>query len=161
MTKAENKIFESASILNTVIEKHKKENKKIVFTNGCFDILHIGHAKYLAEAKELGDILIVAINDDNSVKALKGESRPINKVYDRMLLLAYLESTDYILSFSETTAINTIEILKPHIYVKGGDVVLERVPEKPTVEKYGGKIVLMKESVGYSSTNVINKITNK
>ena len=152
-TKAENKIYTRDSLKSIL------ENKKIVFTNGCFDILHVGHAKYLAEAKNLGDILVVAVNDDSSVKRLKGESRPINKVDDRMLLLAHLECVDYVISFSEDTAINTIKMFSPNIYVKGGDIMLENIIEKDTVEECGGSIIILSLSEGYSSTNTIKKIS--
>ncbi len=157
MRKAYNKIF-SREDLQSVIEKEKQLGKKIVFTNGCFDILHIGHALYLSQARELGDILIVAINSDSSVKKLKGESRPINNINDRMLLISFLESVDYVTSFEETTAINTIQMIVPHYYAKGGDVVLEKVVEKECVESLGGEIVILSLSEGYSSTNIIKKI---
>lgn len=153
-TKAENKIYTRDSLLSIL------KNKKIVFTNGCFDVLHVGHAKYLAEAKSLGEILVVALNDDDSVKRLKGKTRPINKIDDRMLLLAHLECVDYIVSFSEDTAINTIKMFLPHIYVKGGDVVLDNVPEKSTVEECGGSIIILSHSEGYSSTSTIKKISS-
>ena len=152
-TKAENKIYTRDSLKSIL------ENKKIVFTNGCFDILHVGHAKYLAESKKLGDILVVAVNDDSSVKRLKGETRPINKVDDRMLLLAHLECVDYVVSFCEDTAINTIKMFSPHIYVKGGDVLLDNIPEKNVVEECGGSIIILSLSEGYSSTNTIKKIS--
>lgn len=156
-TKADKKVYLRETLIY-IIEKEKSNGRKIVFTNGCFDILHIGHAKYLAAAKEFGDILIVAVNSDSSVKKLKGESRPINKADDRMLLLAHLESVDYVIEFNEITAIKTILMFKPHFYVKGGDVKLDTVPEKNTVESYGGKIVMANHCIGYSSTNIINKI---
>lgn len=153
-TKAENKIYNRDSILGIL------KNKKIVFTNGCFDILHVGHAKYLAEAKLLGDILVVALNDDDSVKRLKGATRPINKIDDRMLLIAHLDCVDYVVSFSEDTAINTIKMFLPQIYVKGGDIVLDNIIEKSTVEEYGGSIIILSHSEGYSSTNTIKKISS-
>ncbi len=144
-----------------IIEEHKKNGKSIVFTNGCFDILHIGHASYLAEAAALGDILIVAVNDDASIKRLKGEDRPINSHNDRMALLAFLESTDYIVGFGEDKAIATIELFKPDIYVKGGDLKVDDIPETPTVLSYGGVVKTLSLVEGRSSTNVINKISNK
>jgi len=153
-TKAENKIYTRDSLVGII------KNKKIVFTNGCFDVLHVGHAKYLAEAKSLGEILVVALNDDSSVKRLKGETRPINKIDDRMLLLAHLECVDYVVSFSEDTAINTVKMFLPHIYVKGGDVILENIPEKRVVDEYGGSIIILSHSEGYSSTVTIKKISS-
>ncbi len=155
-----NKIYIREDLVPT-IEKHKQNGKTIVFTNGCFDILHIGHASYLAEAATLGDVLIVAVNDDASIKRLKGEDRPINSHQDRMALLAFLESTDYIVGFGEDKAIDTIELFKPDIYVKGGDLKVEDIPETPTVLSYGGVVKTLSLVEGRSSTNVINKISNK
>lgn len=158
-TKAESKIY-ARECLADIIKNEKQKNRKIVFTNGCFDILHIGHVQYLAEAKNLGDILIVAVNDDGSVKRLKGETRPINKVYDRMLLLAHLECVDYVVSFGEDRAINTIKMLLPHVYTKGGDMILNDIIEKDTVEEYGGEVRVLSLTKGYSSTNIIKKISS-
>ena len=109
------------SKIEKIVSQIKTQNKKIVFTNGCFDILHLGHIKYLEEAKKCGDILIVGINSDESVKKLKGLDRPINSEYDRSYLLASLEIVDYVVVFSEETPFNLIKKIKPNILVKGGD----------------------------------------
>lgn len=155
--KKESKLYSRGDLLK-IIEEKKKFGKKIVFTNGCFDILHIGHAIYLEEASKLGDILVVALNSDESIKLIKGDLRPVNSLEDRMLLLSYLYMVDYVTSFNETTAVDTIKLIKPDYYAKGGDVILDKVPEKSTVESYGGKIVLLSHIKGRSSTNIINKI---
>ncbi len=154
---SENKVYKREDLI-PIIEKHKADGKKIVFTNGCFDILHVGHASYLSEAKELGDILIVAVNDDDSIKRLKGPTRPINNHYDRMGLLSFLESIDYVVGFGEDKAIDTILLYKPDIYVKGGDLKVDDIPETPTVRSYGGEVKTLSLVEGRSSTIIINKI---
>ncbi|MFN8674197.1 MAG: D-glycero-beta-D-manno-heptose 1-phosphate adenylyltransferase [Candidatus Sericytochromatia bacterium] len=141
-----------------IAEKLKKENKKIVLTNGCFDILHIGHAEYLKEAKKLGDFLFVGINSDSSVKKLKGESRPINNEKDRAKLLSYLEFIDYAIIFEEKTADNIIDLIKPDIYVKGGDYTKESLPEYQTLLKYNSEIAFVNFVNGYSTTKILEKI---
>ena len=107
--------------IEKISSQARSQNKKIVFTNGCFDILHLGHVKYLEEAKNFGDILIVGINSDESVKKLKGNDRPINSEYDRSYILASLDVVDYVVVFSEDTPLNLIKKIKPHVLVKGGD----------------------------------------
>ncbi|MCE5286368.1 MAG: D-glycero-beta-D-manno-heptose 1-phosphate adenylyltransferase [Pelosinus sp.] len=145
--------------LTTTVQKLKAAGKRIVFTNGCFDILHAGHVRYLAAAKELGDCLIVGLNSDSSVQALKGPTRPINAEDDRAEVLAALAAVDYVVIFSERTAENLIETIRPTIYVKGGDYRLEDIPENKIVAAYGGQTILIPEVPGRSSSNVIKKIT--
>ena len=140
------------------IKSDKKYNKKIVFTNGCFDILHVGHIRYLSEAKSLGDILVVGINSDESVKNLKGLSRPINSLSDRSLLLSELVCVDYVVSFKEQTPLKLIKIIMPDILVKGGDYTLDNIVGSKEVIDTGGKVELLKFHDGYSSTNYIDKI---
>src|SRR5699024_5319036 len=130
--------------LNNIIKKLKSENKKIVFTNGCFDILHAGHVRYLKESKKFGDILIVGLNSDVSVKKIKGESRPINPEMDRAEVLAGLEAVSYIVLFDETSPVKLLEEIKPDIYTKGADYTVETLPEAKTVLSYGGKIEFIK-----------------
>ncbi|MGM0411034.1 MAG: D-glycero-beta-D-manno-heptose 1-phosphate adenylyltransferase [Bacillota bacterium] len=144
--------------LKKIRREYKNRNEKVVFTNGCFDLLHIGHVRYLYEAKKQGDILIVALNSDSSVKQLKGDNRPIINENERAELLAALEMTDYIVIFEELTAINLINNLKPDIYVKGGDYSKETLTEWTTVEKNGGEVKFLKEIKGRSTTSLINKI---
>lgn len=147
--------------ITSIIQALKAAGKRIVFTNGCFDILHAGHVRYLAAAKELGDCLIVGLNSDSSVKALKGPTRPINQEDDRAEVVAALAAVDYVVLFTERTAENLIEIVRPGIYVKGGDYRLEDIPENKIVMAYGGQTILIPEVPGRSSSNVIKKIAAK
>lgn len=142
------------------VEKFRNmySNKKIVFTNGCFDILHVGHIRYLQEAAKLGDILIVGLNSDASVKRLKGEERPINQEADRAELLAALKCVSYVVIFEEDTPYNLISKLKPDVLVKGGDYKPEEVVGKDIVEAGGGQLKLISFVEGKSTTNIINKM---
>ena len=136
----------------------KNQNKKIVTTNGVFDILHAGHVKYLQSAKSLGDCLIVAINSDSSVKKIKGSKRPINNERDRADVLEAMECVDFITIFEEVEPSAILEAIKPEIHAKGGDYGKGRMVEKKAVEKNNGKVVLVKFEEGYSTTGTINKI---
>ncbi|GIW21649.1 MAG: hypothetical protein KatS3mg068_0656 [Candidatus Sericytochromatia bacterium] len=147
-------------LLEELSKNLKSQNKSIVLTNGCFDILHLGHLRYLKKAKELGDILIVALNSDSSIKKLKGDLRPINNENDRAEMLSYIDFINYITIFDELTANNIIDILKPNIYVKGGDYNIENLPEKEILLKNNVDIVFLPFLSGYSTTNIINKISN-
>lgn len=144
--------------LNRTILNLKAADKTIVFTNGCFDILHVGHVRYLNAARKLGDCLIVGLNSDESVRCLKGPTRPINNEEDRAEVLAALACVDHIVIFAERTAETLIAEIKPDIYVKGGDYRVEELPEAKIVTKYGGRIELIPEVPGRSSSNVIKKI---
>ena len=135
-----------------------ERDKTVVFTNGCFDILHSGHINYLYQAAQLGDILIIGINSDSSVKKLKGDSRPINSGRERAEIMAALEFTDYIIIFDEENPEKTLEILKPDIHVKGGDYIIEDIPERKIVESYGGKVIILNNYPGYSTSSTIEKI---
>jgi len=132
-------------------------DKKIVFTNGCFDILHVGHLKYLEKAKELGDILVVAINSDSSVRKIKGEKRPINLEDDRAYLLSGLACVDYVTIFSEETPYKIIDFLKPNILVKGADYKNKEVVGSNLVDE----VKLIEFVTGKSTTNIIDKICQK
>ena len=143
--------------INDIVSKLKMEGKKVVFTNGCFDILHAGHVRYLNAAKALGDSLVLGLNSDISVKKLKGESRPINNEIDRAEVLSALKAVDYVVIFDEETAENIADEVKPDIYAKGGDYSIETLPEAKVVAKHGGKTVLIPLVEGKSSTNIINK----
>ena len=152
-----NNIFNIRSIqtyLNSI------ENKKIVFTNGCFDLLHPGHSHYLTEAKALGDVLIVGLNSDKSVKQIKGNDRPINNEDFRSKMLISLKPVDAVVIFNENTPIQIISIIKPAIHVKGGDYKITDLPEYETVVSNGGRVELLSFLDGYSSTNIINKLLN-
>ena len=144
--------------LNEFLTILKKENKKIVFTNGCFDILHAGHVRYLKESKKFGDILIVGLNSDASVRLLKGEGRPINNESDRAEVLAGLEAVNYVVIFNEASPVKLLEIIKPDIYTKGADYTIETLPEAKTVIKNGGEIKFIKLVEGKSTTKIIDKI---
>ena len=139
----------------------KKQGKQVVFTNGCFDILHVGHMTYLEEAKEFGDYLFVGVNSDESVKRLKGPTRPINSEVDRAELLAGLKAVDYTVIFTEDTPVELIGELKPSIHVKGGDYRKEDLPETKVVESYGGRVEIVSLVEGKSTSNVVKKIQNK
>ncbi len=138
-----------------------RANKKIVFTNGVFDILHAGHVAYLTEAKSLGDYLIVALNTDSSVSRLKGPSRPINTLEDRMAVMAALRCVDCVVSFAEDTPERIIAEIKPDIHVKGGDYTVESLPESKIVQGYGGKVVILPLLFGRSSTRIIDQMNQE
>ncbi|MDR1835216.1 MAG: D-glycero-beta-D-manno-heptose 1-phosphate adenylyltransferase [Fusobacteriaceae bacterium] len=141
-----------------ILADEKKAGKKIVFTNGVFDILHIGHLRYLQEAGKLGDILVVGVNSDSSVKALKGSDRPVNGENERAELLAGLKPVDYTVIFAEQTPVALLETLKPHIHVKGGDYRKEDLPETAVVEKNGGEVRILSFVPGKSTTGILKKI---
>jgi D-glycero-beta-D-manno-heptose 1-phosphate adenylyltransferase len=138
-----------------------RANKTIVFTNGVFDILHAGHAKYLEEARALGDYLVVALNTDVSVSQLKGTSRPINTLEDRMAVIAALRCVDCVVSFGEQTPERIIGEIKPDIHVKGGDYSEESLPESKIVHAYGGKVVILPLLAGRSSTRIIDQLNHE
>jgi len=136
----------------------RKGGQKVVFTNGCFDILHAGHVTYLEAAKAQGDVLVLGLNTDASVRRLKGPERPINNELDRAKVVAALKSVDYVVFFGEQTAEAVIAEVKPDIYVKGGDYTLDTLPEAKIVQSYGGKVAFIDMVEGRSTTNIINKI---
>jgi rfaE bifunctional protein nucleotidyltransferase chain/domain len=135
--------------------------KKIVFTNGCFDILHRGHVAYLNEAKALGDVLVVGLNSDSSVKRLKGSERPVNSEQDRKFVLENLKSVDFVEVFSEDTPLNLIKKVMPNILVKGGDWKIEQIVGSKEVLANGGQVLSLNFIDGFSTTSTINKIQNK
>ena len=139
-------------------EDLRRQGKKIVFTNGCFDIIHAGHVRYLTMAKNFGDILIIGLNTDESVRKLKGASRPINTQADRAEVLLGLKAVDYVIYFGEQTAENLIAEVKPDIYVKGGDYTLETLPEAKIVQSYDGRVEFVNLVAGRSTTNIVSKI---
>ncbi len=142
-----------------LVRNIKAAGNTIVFTNGCFDIIHAGHVRYLAEARKLGGSLIVGLNSDRSVRELKGPTRPVNHQDDRAEVLAALAAVDYVVIFDERTAEILISEVKPDIYVKGGDYCIEDIPEAKIVAGNGGKTVLIPEVAGRSSSNIIKKIS--
>lgn len=144
--------------LKEVIFEEKEKNNKIVSTNGCFDILHVGHVRYLQESKKQGDILVVYLNSDASVKRLKGESRPLNNEADRAEVLAALACVDYVVIFEEDTPCNLIEITKPDIHTKGGDYNPDNLPETKVIRENGGELVFINFVEGKSTTATIEKM---
>ena len=135
-----------------------RRGKKIVFTNGCFDIIHAGHVRYLTAAKNFGDILIVGLNTDESVRKLKGASRPINSQDDRAEVLLGLKAVDHVIFFGEQTAEDLIATVKPDVYVKGGDYTLDTLPEAKIVQSYGGRVEFVNLVAGRSTTKILEKI---
>ena len=148
---ARNKIADLCKIL-------RDAGQTTVFTNGCFDIIHAGHVRYLGTAKKFGDVLILGLNTDASVKRIKGDSRPINNEQDRAEVIGALKSVDYVVLFDESTAEKIVEEIKPDVYVKGGDYTLDSLPEGKIVQSYGGEVKLVDLVAGRSTTEIIKKI---
>ena len=151
--------IKSQAALSKAIAKLRDDNKKIVFTNGCFDILHVGHIDYLKMARRSGDALIVALNSDASVREIKGSSRPINKQADRAKVLAALYFVDHVTIFGSRTPEKLIKMLKPDILVKGGDWKEKDIVGADFVKSYGGKVLRIPFVKGYSTTSVIDKMS--
>lgn len=149
-----------SSELSKLLSRLRAKGKRIVFTNGCFDILHVGHIDYLSKAKRLGDILVVGLNSDSSVKKIKGKNRPLNNERDRAKVLSSLSMVDYISLFSESTPKRLIKDLKPDILVKGGDWKIEDIVGGDFVRSYGGRVKRIPFIKGYSTTSLIKKIEN-
>jgi D-beta-D-heptose 7-phosphate kinase/D-beta-D-heptose 1-phosphate adenosyltransferase len=144
--------------LKSRLEAFGKEGKRVVFTNGCFDLLHSGHVAYLEQARNRGDVLVLGLNSDASIRRLKGSSRPINSLYERIRVLSGLESVTLLTSFEEDTPINLLNLLHPDVFVKGGDYSIEALPEARIILGYGGKVEIMPFFQDRSTTNLIRKI---
>lgn len=144
--------------ISAITRRLKKEGKKLVFTNGCFDILHVGHVRYLTQAKALGDILVLGLNRDRSVKSLKGSGRPVTTESERAEVLSALEAVDYIVLFGEKTPERLIRSVRPNFLVKGGDWKKKDIVGSSFVESYGGKVMSLPFADGYSTTHLIEKI---
>ena len=144
--------------LQKVVEELKSQGKTIVFANGCFDILHVGHIRYLKSARDLGDVLIVGLNSDTSVKRIKGKQRPVTPLKERAEILSQLPFVDFIVVFDEPTADNVLATLKPHIHAKGTDYTEESVPERQTVLSYGGKIAIVGDPKDHSVREILRRI---
>ncbi len=142
------------------VSQWKKNKMKLAFTNGCFDILHLGHLEVLTKSKEFGDRLIVAVNSDESVRKLKGEERPINDFQTRSNMLASFSFVDYVVEFSDDTPKKLIQIIKPDFLIKGGDYKKKNVVGNDIVSSYGGETIIIPLIDGLSSTNTINKLKN-
>jgi D-beta-D-heptose 7-phosphate kinase/D-beta-D-heptose 1-phosphate adenosyltransferase len=141
-----------------LVAEARANGKVVVFTNGCFDLLHRGHVHLLREAKALGNLLIVGINSDVSVQALKGKSRPILSETDRIELIAAMEMVDYVVMFTEPDPLHVISVLRPDILVKGGDWSPERIIGADVVEAEGGKVAVIPYVKGFSTTEIIDKV---
>lgn len=140
------------------VEEHRREGKRIVLTNGCFDVLHRGHTRYLNQAKQLGDVLVVALNSDSSVRQLKGPDRPVNHEADRAAVIAALSCVDHVIVFDTPTPIPLIDLLQPDIYAKGGDYTPEMLQETVAVERYGGTVTILDYVAEHSTTAVLERI---
>lgn len=153
-------IVTQEEIIKIVQEGHKN-GKTYVVTNGCFDILHVGHAKYLQKTKSFADYSIVLVNSDQSVRRLKGENRPINNENDRAELLTFLSCVDYVVLFEESSPAELLEKIKPDVYTKGADYNIKTLPEKDMVLKNNIRVEFIDFVEGKSTTNLINKINEK
>jgi len=144
--------------VSRIASQVKREGRKVVFTNGCFDLLHIGHLELLEHARKLGDILIVGLNSDDSVRRLKGPQRPINTQLDRARILAALEVVDYVVIFDEDTPLELIQTVMPDFLIKGGDYNPDAIVGSEFVESYGGKVIVFPLVRGKSTSDLINTI---
>jgi D-beta-D-heptose 7-phosphate kinase / D-beta-D-heptose 1-phosphate adenosyltransferase len=144
--------------LRAVIDEHRRRGHRIVFTNGCFDVLHRGHVTYLRQARALGDLLVVALNSDDSVGRLKGPERPVNPLADRAGVVGAIECVDLVTSFSDDTPAALIEMVRPEIYAKGGDYTPEMLPETPIVERLGGQVRVLDYLSDHSTTAIVSRI---
>ncbi len=147
--------------MKNILEGLKRKGKRIVFTNGCFDILHIGHIRCLEEAKRRGDILIVALNSDRSIRSIKGPSRPFTPEAERAEVLSALACVDYVVIFDEPDPLGLISFLKPNILVKGGDWTPETTIGREVVEGTGGKVVIIPQIQGVSTSAIVDRIVKK
>jgi D-beta-D-heptose 7-phosphate kinase/D-beta-D-heptose 1-phosphate adenosyltransferase len=157
----------SINMMNQLKQKcrqHRIEGKRIVFTNGCFDILHSGHVNYLRQAREMGDLLIVGINNDQSIKRLKGKDRPINSLENRIEVISALECVDYVVPFgslNDDTPVNLIKLIRPDVFVKGGDYKNKHLPEERLLKRIGCQIAFVAFVYNQSTTQIINKVQGR
>lgn len=156
--KGQDKQIHDRSELAACVQHYRHQNRRIVFTNGCFDLLHPGHISYLAQAKALGDVLIIGVNSDESVRQLKGRDRPINALADRLTLLSALTCVDHVIPFAELTPDQLIQVIRPHVFVKGGDYTRETLPEAALVEALGGTVKILPYIHARSTSRLITQI---
>ena len=142
-------------------ETLREAGQRVVFTNGCFDILHAGHVRYLAQARALGDFLVLGLNSDASVRQLKGASRPVNGEQDRAEVVGALSSVDAVVIFGEQTAEKLISEVRPDVYAKGGDYTLDTLPEAKIVQSYGGRVAFIDLVPGRSTTGILARVSGK
>ena len=151
------KIFSRNELVGTLAQRRNK-NEKIVLANGCFDILHVGHARYLAGAKAEGDVLVVAINSDKSVRKLKGEGRPILPEQERAELVGALEAVDYVIIFDEPNVEPLLEVLRPDIHAKGTDYAAETVPERAVADRLGIRVAIVGDAKNHSTRDLLAQL---
>ena len=159
LERVKNKIFNKNNLLKK-LEIWRGSNKKIVFTNGCFDLIHLGHIEVLARSADLGDILIIGVNTDSSIKELKGNNRPIIEENSRAQQLASLEFVDAVILFNEQTPLELIKVIKPNVITKGGDYNSEQVVGNEIAVKNEGEVIIIPLTQGYSTTSILDKIKN-
>jgi rfaE bifunctional protein nucleotidyltransferase chain/domain len=147
--------------LQTAIDADRAAGRTIAFANGCFDLLHVGHVRYLADAAAQADRLVVAINDDESVKALKGKGRPILSGHDRAEMVAAFESVDYVVLFADRDVHRLLKLLKPDVHCKGTDYTIDTVPERRTVLDYGGRIAIVGDPKDHSTRDLVARIRSE
>jgi len=147
--------------LSALGQRLRAEGKRVVFANGCFDLLHVGHVRYLQGAKQQGDVLVVGLNSDRSVRELKGEGRPLLPAEARAELVAALECVDYVVIFDELTACPVLLDLRPHVHAKGTDYTEQNVPERETVEGFGGVVRIVGDAKGHSTRDILAEIVRK
>jgi rfaE bifunctional protein nucleotidyltransferase chain/domain len=144
--------------LERLVAGDRAAGKRIVFTNGCFDVVHRGHVAYLNQAKRLGDVLVVALNADEGVRRLKGPDRPVNTLADRAAVIGALSCVDHVVGFADDTPVDLLRALRPDVYAKGGDYTPEMLPETPTVEAHGGRVVILDYLADRSTTATLERI---
>jgi len=152
------KIYEDPARLVPEIDEAQRQGRTVVFANGCFELLHVGHIRYLRAARALGDLLIVAVNTDDSLRLIKPDRRPVNSDLERMEIIAALESVDYVIPLADRTPAGLPAMLRPQIHTKGTDYTLERIPERVVVESYGGRVELVGGPKERSTTHMLRSI---
>jgi D-beta-D-heptose 7-phosphate kinase / D-beta-D-heptose 1-phosphate adenosyltransferase len=148
---------DEATLLASVAA-HRRAGRRVVFTNGCFDLIHRGHVRYLRQARALGDVLVVAANSDASVARIKGPGRPVNSVEDRCAVLAALAAVDHVVIFDEDTPVRLVAAVQPDVYVKGGDYGPDDLPEADIVKEYGGQVRILQYLPGRSTTEILQRL---
>lgn len=161
MTVPRNAPIVSESELASELEKERNAGRRIVFANGCFDVLHVGHIRYLQDAARVGDVLVVAVNGDDSVRELKGEGRPVMPAGERAELIASIRGVSYVTVFHDRSPARLIGVLKPDFQAKGTDYTPESVPEAEIVRSYGGKVVIVGDPKDHSTTAVLDKMRSR
>jgi D-glycero-beta-D-manno-heptose 1-phosphate adenylyltransferase len=152
------KIFEDPDKLVPVLEQRRRSGAMLVFANGCFELLHVGHVRFLYGAKALGDLLVVAVNTDESMRVIKPDRRPVNKDYERLELIAAFEPVDFVVPLRETNPERLIRLYRPDIHTKGTDYTLDRIPERALVESYGGRVELVGDPKDHSTTEMLRAL---